>query len=147
MSAFLLLASWFLYAVYLILTVGLVWFLNTTGDPPLWIITSAAAIGCLACYIVLGSAVASVITFVKQVKRTAVHVFACYDAPKSSILHSAPPPLNLMPGEPVALSLRWHDVMSYQIQFTIKLNDLSDVCEGDMHYKQLAVFKLWYWFS
>ena len=52
-----------------------------------------------------------------------------------------------MPGEPVALSLRWHDVMSYQIQFTIKLNDLSDVCEGDTHYKQLAVFKLWYWFS
>ena len=37
--------------------------------------------------------------------------------------------------------------MSCQVQFSLNLYDLADVCEGDTHYDQLAVFDLLYWLT
>ena len=49
-------------------------------------------------------------------------------------------------GTVAPMELRAHGVVN-QILFTSNLNDMAVVCDGDTHYEQLVVFKLWYWIS
>ena len=49
-------------------------------------------------------------------------------------------------GTVAPMELRVHGVVN-QVQFFSKLGDLAVACDGDTHYEQLVVFKLWYWIS